>query len=256
MIDIHTHILPSVDDGPKNYKQALEIIKESSKQGIKKMVATPHYLEKGFQLYPEETEKKVAELQDRINKEGINMEIFPGAEVHINPDIGKKLKNGLVSTVNHSHYILIEFPFAYIPDYVDNVFYDLKIMGYTPIICHPERYSEIIKHPNILYNWIQEGMLAQVNASSLIGAFGKEVKETAIKLVNHNLIQFIGSDVHSTKNRKQYLKRAVKLLEDSDIDTEYFFNNAEQILKDNKVKKLIPVKYKPDSFLDKIKKLF
>lgn len=253
MIDIHTHIIPGVDDGVKDIEEALAVLKKAEKQGIKKIVATPHYLEEGYRLSPKETEKKVRQLQEELLKEPIAMEILPGAEVFLTPDLGEKLASKKISTLNHSRYLLIELPAASIPSYSEDVLYDINILGYIPIIAHPERNFSIIEDPNKLYNWIKNGVLAQLNAGSLLGYFGKDVKKTAEILVKHKLVQLIASDVHSCQNRPFCLQKGLKALKDLiGEEASQFIQNAQLVIEDKQLIKPDVKAYSKPSLINKL----
>jgi protein-tyrosine phosphatase len=257
MIDIHTHILPGVDDGAGNIGVSLEIAREAEKQGIKTIVATPHYMENRYKLSRTETEKRVSELQKAIDRKGIDIKILAGAEVYITADLGKKMKKGLISTVNNTRYVLVETPLSHIPDYTDSVLYDLKVMGYIPVMCHPERYQAIMEDPNILLDWLKGGIYAQLDAGSLLNHFGHEVRETAELLVRHNLVQFIGSDVHSTGLRRECLADGVEVLREICGDyAEQYLINAELMIEDKEIQYREPVYYrKKPGLLGKLKKV-
>ncbi|SJZ46430.1 tyrosine-protein phosphatase [Selenihalanaerobacter shriftii] len=255
MIDLHTHILPGIDDGVKSVEEALEVAKEAKRQGVKKIVATPHYLDKDHHLTPKETNQQVNKLQKVFNQAGINIKILPGAEVYLTTDLGKRLKEKEVSTINNSRYLLVELPMAKAPSYVNGVFYDLKVMGYTPIISHPERYDYIIKNPNLLYKWIKDGAYAQLNAGSLLGIFGSRVQQTAEILVKHNLVQVIGSDLHSNGRRGECLEEGFKkLIELIGTKANLYLDNSELIINDKDIKLVKPLVYKESNNL--VKRIF
>jgi len=237
VIDIHTHILPGVDDGAKDLNESLEIAREAERQGVSTIVATPHYMEEGYGISPIETEKLVEKLQEEIDRAGIKVRILSGAEVYIMPNLAKRVKEGMVATINNSRYILIEFPMTKIPDYTDDLLYDLKVMGYTPIIAHPERYREIQSNPNRLYYWVKSGLLAQINAGSLLGMFGSKVKETAELLVDHNMVQLIASDLHSNTRRRECLEEGFSRLKERVAQrAELYLKNAQTVINDGDVR--------------------
>ncbi|WP_083189941.1 tyrosine-protein phosphatase [Orenia metallireducens] len=256
MIDIHTHILPNVDDGAKDLSESLEIAREAERQGVTMIVATPHYMEEGYGISPAETKKRVEELQEELNRAEINIKILPGAEIYIMPNLAKRLKEGIVPTINNGRYILVEFPMTKIPDYTDNLLYDLKVMGYTPIIAHPERYKEIQTDPNRLYYWVKDGILAQLNAGSLLGMFGSEVKETAEVLVNHNMVQLMASDLHSNNHRRECLPEGYDRLEQLIGErANRYQKNAVAIINDDEVNAIGLCRYEErKGLLEKLKR--
>ncbi len=231
MIDIHSHILPGVDDGVESLRESLAIAEMAVADGLKGIVATPHFMEEGYRMSIQEITDRVAELQSKLDKQGIDLRIYPGAEVFIYPELCRDLEKDLVPTINGGKYLLLELPMGQFPAYTDDILYDLKVMGYRPVICHPERYRQVIKDPNILHLWLKDGIYAQVNASSLIGIFGERVKRTAEILVEHNLVQLIGSDLHSLGRRKECLVDGlarIKQLAGNSVD--HFIDNNQRLV--------------------------
>ncbi|MFO7814944.1 MAG: CpsB/CapC family capsule biosynthesis tyrosine phosphatase [Halanaerobiales bacterium] len=187
MINIHNHLLPEVDDGPQSQEETLEIIKVAEEYEVHKIVATPHYLEGKYELKVQAIRKKMKALNDKLKQNNIRVEILPGNEVFISENIVKKIKEEDILSINNSKYILLEIPMGHIPDYLDLLFYDLRVLGYKPIIAHPERNKKVIKNPDILYKWVKDGIIFQLNAGSLFGVYGSEVKKTAFELVDNYL---------------------------------------------------------------------
>lgn len=244
MIDIHSHILPGVDDGADNIKESLAIAKTAVADGLTGIVATPHFMEEGYRMSPAEIEQRVEDLQREMDENGINLMIYPGAELFIYQDLAKDLAEGLVPTINGGKYILIEFPMSKFPSYTEDVLYDIQVMGYRPVICHPERYSPVMEDPNKIVEWINSGIYAQVNASSLIGVFGEKVKKTAEILLKHNMVQLIGSDVHTLNKRKQCLREGMdKIRQLTGDNVEIFIENNERIVNNRELKVLQPLIY-------------
>ncbi len=252
MIDIHNHLLPEVDDGAKSQEETLEIIKTAEEYEIHKIVATPHYMEESYQIEGNAIKKKVKELNDLLNKKEMRVEILSGHEIYITPDLIKKFKNKDILSINDSKYLLMEMPMNYIPEYLDEVFYDLSVLGYKPVIAHPERNEEVIKNPDILYNWVKNGIIFQLNAGSLFGVYGNNVKKTAFELVDNYLVQVIASDCHgSSKISLEWLARAKRKLEDiCGSYTVQFFTNAEYIINDEEIIYEEPTHFKSKSIWD------
>ncbi len=241
MVDIHAHILPGVDDGAKDLEESLKIARKMEEVGVKKVIATPHYLEEGYQLSPGETEEKVRELQRVIDKEGMELEVLPGAEVFITPVLGRDVSQGMVPTLNNSRYLLLEFPMDKIPSFTNHVLYDLRVMGIHPIISHPERYPVLMDNIKLLYEWMEEGVLAQVNSGSFLGVFGRKAQRAAKNLVLNNLVQFIGSDVHSGKSGRGYLTEGVGAIRRMIGNrANSFLKNAERVVYDKEIQFHVP----------------
>lgn len=212
-IDIHTHILPGIDDGAKNGEMALRMLKVAKKSGTRHMIATPHYIH-GNNRYGFNTiiEKCVALNKLALN-EGIDITIYPGCEIFISPDLIDLYEQKLIDTLNSSKYMLVEFPMNSIALYADEVLYKLQLHGVVPVIAHPERYREIQQRPELMENFTKRGILAQVNAGSITGTSGREVKKTVMKLLKMGLVHFVASDCHSDITRNPDLRKAATIVE-------------------------------------------
>ncbi|MBM7556932.1 tyrosine-protein phosphatase [Halanaerobacter jeridensis] len=238
MIDLHTHILPGVDDGVDSKEEAAAVARDAVEQGGEKIVATPHYLADSGKLSVDEIKDRVQELQQYLEQQGIEIEILPGMEIYLTQDLGKKAKEGKLMGLNDSKYLLIELPMNNVPQYTENVLHDLRVLGYQPVIAHPERYREVIKDPNLVYDWVNSGALAQLNGGSLLGMFGSKIKETSEILVEHNLVQLVASDLHSNNKRKECLEKTNNRLSTISNEIKYWENakavtNGENVVVDN-----------------------
>ena len=183
MIDIHTHILPGLDDGARSWEEAVAMARGAAKDGIEAVVATPHIYE-ATSITPQETCEKTLQFQTLLDGQGIKLRVLPGAEVHLAIDLPDRLREGRLQTLADSGRYFI------------------------PIIAHPERNESVQKDPNRLYNMIQKGMLAQLTGGSLRGNFGSRVEYTAKLLLKHNLVQILASDGHRADRRRVLLGKA------------------------------------------------
>ena len=213
MVDIHSHILPNIDDGAKDIAEALEMGRIAVNEGINHIIATPHYLGEGNDPTKEEITKKIDDINKLYQQEGINLNILPGNEVYLNLDIVEHIKNGNILTLNESKYILVEFPMNSVPLYAEDVLYEIRILGYIPIIAHPERYNQVIIKPEIVRSWVEQGNLIQINSLSILGKMGSRTKETARYLLKNNLVHFIATDSHSAGTRSPKIKEALSQVE-------------------------------------------
>lgn len=196
MIDIHNHIVFDVDDGSKSIEQSIRMIKAASEAGITEICMTPHYMEDGYKTEKSILKQKLDMLQKAVLEESIPVKLYLGEEVFIFPDMPENIDK-LVS-LNDSKYILMEFPLVEEVSYIDDVIYKLLSYGKVPIIAHPERYLASEKNFGFIENLLKKGALLQVNINSLVGHYGKEAKKIATKLLKNNMVQFIGSDAHSS----------------------------------------------------------
>ncbi|GEP84175.1 putative tyrosine-protein phosphatase capC [Staphylococcus piscifermentans] len=240
MIDIHSHILINIDDGAQSSTEAIELIQQAEEEGITGIIATPHFTSH-FPNTFDKVELKIKELCNLREVEHSNIKLYPGQEVRISEDLISHLENGDIKGLNHSRYILVEFPPNEIPQYTKQVFKDLKSKGYIPIIAHPERNQAIIQDMHLLFELVSEGALSQITSSSLGGYFGRTLQKSAIEMIQCNLAHFIASDAHHIGYRPFIMaslfeeKHLVKLHE---VMRE-IIQNAELII-DNKIIKRKP----------------
>ena len=207
MIDIHCHILPEIDDGPSNIEESIEMAKIASLDGIKKIVATPHIKDT---LHSAKTIKKSIEvLNNRLGDMCIPIEIVQGADVNAILDLS--LLEGY--TINNTDYILIEFPHSHLPKNAKEILFNMIIKGYRPIMTHPERNLSVIKNPDSLFELLDTGLLVQITADSLRGAFGVDIQECACYLLKRGAVNFIATDAHSSYQRRPILSEGLKVAE-------------------------------------------
>lgn len=215
MIDIHTHILPMIDDGPATVQESIEMCKIAANDGIKKIIATPHVQNK---VDNENTIlEKIEVLNQSSKQEGLDLVIFPGAEVYLNDQLlhADILKESRILTLNGNRkYILLEFSFQWIPPETEQVIFALKTMGFTPILPHLERNSRVQNNPAILIRFIELGAILQVTAQSIIGNFGVASKKCVLWMLKNRLVHVIASDAHSSVGRPPILSHALKVVSD------------------------------------------
>jgi len=211
MIDIHSHILPQMDDGASSWDISLKMCQQAYQDGIKTIVATPHTLNGIYDNYPKVIEEKVKTLNQKLKESNIPLQILPGSEVHLRDDIIEKIKKQEIITLNKANYILLEFPTTQIPLQIEEILFQIQIMGITPILSHVERNLEFQHQPALLANLIQKGALAQLTAASLCGAFGTKIRKLSQELLANGLIYCIASDAHSNseQGRSPTLSKAV-----------------------------------------------
>ncbi len=211
MIDIHTHILPSLDDGPKTIEESIGLCKIAANDGIKTIVATPHSKDGVYEAKSDDTLRKVKELNLKLKEIQLDLEILPGAEVHINERLVEYIKNGEVLTINNGRkFLLLELPFFFVPPITDELISNLRSIGIVSIISHAERITKFQKTPKILDQLVKSGTLIQITAQSLTGDFGSRERKCAEWLLKHEMVHFIASDVHSLTGRPPILSKALE----------------------------------------------
>lgn len=234
MIDIHSHILNDIDDGSKDLEMSINMLKKAERVGTTKIIATPHFMRGRFEVEYPEVLKRVEELKKVASDNNIDVEIYPGQEVYYSSNMIKYFNDKLIGTINNTKYMLIELPMLeFNLDEVINTIYELQIRGIVPIIAHPERYKPFIKKPSMINALIKEGMLFQMNAGSIAGAFGKDVKKTAEKYLEHKVYSFMGSDAHRDRGRDTDITEALNCLEKPQVRA--FIKNGEAMLENEDV---------------------
>lgn len=210
MIDFHSHILPGVDDGSSSIDMTMEMLENSLQQGVEYICATPHFITGEYEITLEEYEEKLKLIREKASG---NINIIQGLEIYINPELPKLYSEKKVWGYNNKKYVLVELPMQQYPIYTEKVFYELRLLGATPVLAHPERNLSIMKNPNLLVDIVEQGNLAQMNAGSIVGIYGSDIKKFAEKLVSMNLIHMLGSDGHNNTRRNTNLQQGFKRVE-------------------------------------------
>ncbi|GAB6155699.1 tyrosine protein phosphatase [Desulfosporosinus burensis] len=215
MIDIHSHILPGLDDGSDTMEETLGMVRQLYEAGFKTLIATPHVLEGNDSLSPEEILATTDQVRKQVAEAGIPVEILPGAENYIFPEMAKWVREGKLLTLgNTGKYLLVELPMLEIPQYTEQVFFELQVQGLTPVLAHPERNKGIVDEPGRLLEWANKGVLFQLNFRSLSGRYGPRSQELAEIMLQSNLIHFVGSDAHRASQKDSTYLKALQSLEE------------------------------------------
>jgi len=222
MIDLHSHILYGLDDGPETMDESIQMCLMSYRDGVSTIVATPHTLNGEYQNDRPTILAKVKELNDALIRGNSELhsalgtrhsalKILPGADVHFSNEILHQLDQEEVMTVGDGkRFLMLEFPLHTIPIGAEEVLFQLMARGIVPVISHPERNLEITRRPERYYEMIRMGCFGQVTAMSLTGDFGAKIKGFAEKMLKKGLIHLIASDAHSVDGRPPILSPAVK----------------------------------------------
>ena len=251
MIDIHSHILPGIDDGAQDEQASMDMAEQAVAEGIHTIIATPHHKNGQYENRKESILKHVEILNGLFVAKSIPLTILPGQELRINGDVLSDYESGEILTLNQTKYLFIEFPSGHVPRYAEQLLYDIQLKGLIPVIVHPERNQEFITTPNMLYRFVKNGALTQVTAASLTGGFGKKIKKFSHQLIQANLTHFIASDAHNITNRSFKLQQAYDEIKKSyGTDMLYvFMENAELLVEGKQVYKEIPQKISTKKFL-------
>ena len=227
MKDIHNHILYGIDDGSISYLDSIRILKELEQEQIHDILLTPHYIIGSD--YNANNKKKIELLNTLKNKTSVNLYI--GNEVYIDNDIIDYIKQGMISTINNTRYLLIELPLNEKLEIMYDIIFELRSYGVIPIVAHPERYHYLKLED--LIKLIDQGCLLQGNITSLNNKYGKDAKDNLILLLKKHMIHVLGTDTH--RNGKINLKEALDTLKkivDVEIYKDLSYRNFDNIIND------------------------
>lgn len=213
MIDIHTHLIPNVDDGSKSVEDTFEMFEEAQKAGFTDIILTSHYLKDYYENKPDELMFWKDRLQEVLNKSNKSLKLYSGMEVYISEEMNKLIDDEKLLTLANSKYMLIELPMNTDIKYLDYVIFVLESKGIKFVLAHPERYKSVQKNPSLVEEYIQKGCLIQCNYGSILGQYGKEAKSTIKHLLKNNWVHFMGSDCHKKDGIYLNVPKAVKKIE-------------------------------------------
>lgn len=233
--DLHSHILFGIDDGSRNIDESIDILKTASKEGVTKIMLTPHYMENT--KYVSENNEKIKlfqVLKDKCKEYNIPVELYLGNEIYLTENILELLKKGHCLTLNQTSYVLVELPMYNELLSAPSIIYDMIEAGLTPIIAHPERYRYFQNDITKMEEFLEMGAYFQGNYKSLFGYYGKDAKKTLEKLLKNDYIQFLGSDTHrnETFDTKLLLKKLKKIVKKDEKIEKLLEGNFEKLLQD------------------------
>jgi len=214
LIDIHTHILPGLDDGAQDLKQSLAMAEAAINDGVNLLVATPYITRANFADHKANILKHVETLNQCLEFARIKLPVLPGAEYRLEEDLPQRFQAGQLLTLNNTgRYMLISIPSKHLPAYTEHVLYSLQKLGVTPVIAHPEKHQVLAKDPTILQEFARRGILAQVMASSINGRQGRNTKKAALNLLETGSVQLIASEALPGEGRLPVLYTAFQEIE-------------------------------------------
>jgi len=215
MIDLHSHMLPGLDDGPERLEESLEMAAVYVNAGFSRVAATPHWVGgSAWQPSAEKVLKWVAGFREALAKQSISLEVVPGMEVAMTMGISSLIQTGKVLSLNGSKFVLVEPPFQQLPVGWEQIFFELSAAGHRVLLAHPERCSHLAREPEIIQDMIDTGVGIQVNWKSLFGRYGKTIQETAWSFLEGGLAHVLATDGHRSGdiNREKLhgMKRVLK----------------------------------------------
>lgn len=185
------------------------MIRLAADGGITRMVATPHMVWMGTGGR-EKILTKLDLVREKVAEAGLSVDIVSGAELYLEPNLTDEVRSKRALTINDGPYALVELPIRDYPLYTDQILFELRVAGFTPILAHPERLMPILKDINLVFRLVQKGVLIQITADSLLGCYGPTIKTLTENMLRHNLVHIIASDAHSLNHRPPALRAAVE----------------------------------------------
>ncbi|WP_068774090.1 tyrosine-protein phosphatase [Paenibacillus sp. FJAT-26967] len=247
MIDMHTHILHGLDDGPMTLEDSVEMARMAVSNGISTVFATPHHRTSRYFTSPEEIEAAIKKLSEALAEKRIPLDVRGGQEIRITRSLIDDWYDGGLLTLGGTRYVLIECPSHEIPDDLAEICHELSILGKVPVIAHPERNRAVAEDPDKLLELMEWGAVFQMTADSLLGTFGPRVETLAHDLCSRRLIHLLASDAHDRVRRPFRLREAYSRIEeriDGDF-AEYCRSNARLLAEDAPLQHGEPVASKP-----------
>jgi protein-tyrosine phosphatase len=234
VIDLHTHILPGIDDGAVDDEMAIRMLGQAQDDGITAMAATPHFVPGSFAPHAEAVKTAVRRLSEKARANGIDLRISAAHEVRAGAGLVDRLKRGEILAFDPKRrYLLVEMPGTEVPEWMDRLLFELEVADLIPVLAHPERNGGVMRDPVRLYSLVRRGCLVQVTADSLRGRFGKSVQQTAETILLHDMAHMVVSDAHDDVDRRPVLSEAramVEKLVGPAVTLDLFVRNPERIL--------------------------
>ena len=205
-VDIHTHILPGVDDGARDLSQALSLVKSAAAQGTRSLILTPHYRLRYHDNVREKLTAVFKELRQAAAVECPGIELYLGSEIGYELDVAEKVAAGRVLSLNDTQYVLLEFQDDSFRSRILDGVLEVVNFGYIPIIAHAERYEAFQQSLKLAQELTDLGALIQINADSVLGKGGFGIKRYCHKLLKAHLVHFVATDAHDLTLRQPGLR--------------------------------------------------
>jgi tyrosine-protein phosphatase YwqE len=223
-IDMHSHLLPGIDDGSPDSITSVNYIKKMMELGYRKFICTPHIYP---DLYPNTSETINAALQvlkSRLKEEQVDVEVHAAAEYFIDDLFADRLRNDEPLLTIHKNYVLVEISFMQAPTDLKNILFDMIVKGYQPVLAHPERYNYYHSRKEVYHRFKDQGCLLQVNLLSLSGYYGRGVQDAAHYLVDQKLVDLIGTDLHHERHLEAMQHPQLMIDVQKALSTNYLLN--------------------------------
>lgn len=208
VVDIHSHLLPGIDDGVKSIEETVYILKIMQSLGYEKIITTPHVMSDYYPNSEQDIRSKLEETNELINKHQIGIELEAAAEYYLDENLMFKLSNKEKLLTFGNNYLLFETSFFNKPTFLEEAVFNMNTHGYQPILAHPERYIYLHGNHKLVEKLKNMNVLFQMNILSLTGFYSIECKKFALKLLKDKQIDFVGTDCHSALQADEIFNHA------------------------------------------------
>lgn len=195
--DMHSHLIPEIDDGSKSLEESLEMIVRLKDFGIKKIVTTPHIMSEFYKNTPEIIFGGLEKVKEALQASSIEIEINAAAEYYLDEFFLEKVRNDEKLLTIHKNHVLVETGFITKPLMLVEIFFEMEMHGYKPVLAHPERYQYLAEDKKLLHEMIDRDIFFQLNLLSLTGFYSRHVQTFAELLVKEGRVKYLGTDTHN-----------------------------------------------------------
>lgn len=200
-VDIHSHLIPGIDDGVKTMEESISILKDFETLGFKKIITSPHVVSDGYNNSTQIILQGRDKVREAIKQNGIHLEFDAVAEYYLDESMYEKIEKKDLLTISEKKFVLVELSYLAKANNVSDLLYKLQIGGYRVILAHPERYPYYHEKDFEQYNSLKDrSVYFQINLMSLAGKYGKPARAIAEKLIDENMVDFIGTDLHNARH--------------------------------------------------------
>ena len=210
MYDLHSHLLPGIDDGSPDYETSLAMARAYVEQGVRCVACTPHILPGLYHNTGPQIREAVAGLRQRLDEAGIPLKLVSGADNHIVPDFVAGLKEGRLLTLGDTSYVLVEPPHHVAPARLEDLFFNILLGGYIPILTHPERLTWIESKYDLMVRFAENGVLMQITAGSITGRFGRRPRHWGQRMLAEGLVHILATNSHNMTSRPPDLAKGFR----------------------------------------------
>jgi protein-tyrosine phosphatase len=211
LIDLHSHILPAVDDGAATLEASLAIARMAVADGIEVMACTPHFMPGLYDNEASDIRGRVGNLNQVLADEGIPLALVTGSDAHIRPDFLQCLRDGRLLTLHDSRYVLFEPPHNIMPPRLEDLLFNISVSGYVPILTHPERLKWIEQSYASFQGMAKAGVWMQITSGSLTGRFGKRPQYWAQRMLSEGIVSILATDAHNVSSRPPLLSEGFEI---------------------------------------------